>query len=133
MTDLENAFVQIIGGFPVYMRPPYLAVDPTVLQAMTDLGYHVVHASIDTKDYENDSPELIGRSLEKFRAELGAGGSVILAHDVHQMTVMSLVQPMLDEINARGLRGLLLSFFGDSGWANRCSCYTWGVPRRPER
>lgn len=104
MTDLEQAFVQIIGGFPVYMRPPYLGVDGVVLQAMTDLGYHVIHASIDTKDYENDSPELIWQSLEKFRAELSAGGTVILAHDVHQMTVVSLVQGMLDEIRERGLR-----------------------------
>lgn len=104
MTDLEQAFVQIIGGFPVYMRPPYLGVDGVVFQAMTDLGYHIIHASIDTKDYENDSPDRIGMSLDKFRAELSAGGNVVLAHDVHQMTVISLVQGMVDEIKARGLR-----------------------------
>lgn len=118
MTSLEEAFIQILGGFPVYMRPPYLAVDGVVLQVMTDLGYHVVHASVDTKDYENDSPELIGRSLDKFRAELDAGGTIVLAHDVHQMTVVSLVQPMLDEIRARGLRGLFFLSGGLNEAAN---------------
>lgn len=103
MTQLENAFIDIIGGFPVYMRPPYLHADGTVLQAMGDMGYHVISASIDTKDYENDSPDLVWRSLDKFRAGLDGAGSIVLAHDVHQQTVIQLVQDMLEEVRARGL------------------------------
>ena len=104
MTQVEAAFIEILGGFPVYMRPPYLFTDPTMLQAMTDLRYHVITSSVDTKDYENDAPDLVWRSIERFRAGMNAGGNIVLAHDVHQQTVVRLVQSMLDEIRARGLR-----------------------------
>ena len=104
MTELEDAFEEVVGVIPRYMRPPFLAVDGKVLSAMANLGYHVIGASIDTKDYENNSPELISRSFEKFRAELNAGGTIVLSHDVHEQTVYSLTRMMLEEIFARGLQ-----------------------------
>lgn len=104
MTQLEDAFMQVLGFYPTYMRPPFLAFNGLVLSAMGDLGYHVISASIDTKDYENDHPDLIPRSFEKFRAELDAGGSIILSHDVHDQTVHTLTRAMLEEIRTRGLQ-----------------------------
>ena len=104
MTELEDAFEEVVGVIPRYMRPPFLAVDGKVLSAMANLGYHVIGASIDTKDYENNSPELISRSFEKFRAELNAGGTIVLSHDVHEQTVYSLTRMMLEEIFERGLQ-----------------------------
>lgn len=106
MLDLEHAFTQVIGQRPTYMRPPYLYVDATALQAMRDLGYHVIGASIDTKDYENDAPDLIWKSIVRFRGELAAGGNIVLAHDVHQQTVVRLARAMLEEVRERGLRGM---------------------------
>ncbi|KAJ5917074.1 Glycoside hydrolase/deacetylase beta/alpha-barrel [Penicillium tannophilum] len=102
MTDLEDAFMRILGIFPTYMRAPYLMVTADVLNAMTALEYHVIGASIDTKDYENDHPDDSWRSFEKFRAELDAGGTIVLAHDSHQTTVEILVDNMLAEIALRG-------------------------------
>ena len=107
MTELEAAFEEIVGFVPAYMRPPYLAFNGEVLAAMADLGYHVIGASIDTKDYENDDPALIMNSVERFRAELGAGGAIILAHDVHEQTVYTLTREMLEEIFARGLQRMV--------------------------
>ncbi|KAL1852724.1 hypothetical protein Plec18170_005863 [Paecilomyces lecythidis] len=104
MLALESAFVQLVGRIPTYMRPPFLAVDGVMLSAMAQLGYHVIGASIDTKDYENDNPAAIQNSLVKFRNELNAGGTIALAHDVRQWTVDVLVQAMVDEVAARGLR-----------------------------
>lgn len=104
MTELEDAFEEVVGVIPRYMRPPFLAVDGVVLSAMANLGYHVIGASIDTKDYENNNPELIARSFEKFRAELNAGGTIVLSHDVHEQTVYSLTRMILEEIFARGLQ-----------------------------
>ncbi|KAJ9238979.1 CAZyme family CE4 [Paecilomyces variotii] len=104
MLALEGAFMQIIGRIPTYMRPPFLAVDGAVLAAMGQLGYHVIGASIDTKDYENDNPAAIQNSLVRFRDQLNAGGTISLAHDVRQWTVEVLVQAMIDEVSARGLR-----------------------------
>jgi peptidoglycan/xylan/chitin deacetylase (PgdA/CDA1 family) len=108
MTQLEDAFMQVLGFYPAYMRPPFLAFNGVVLSAMGDLGYHVISASIDTKDYENDHPDLISHSFEKFRAELDAGGSIILSHDVHEQTVHTLTRAMLEEIRARGLQSMCL-------------------------
>lgn len=104
MRELEDAFEEVVGAVPTYMRPPFLAVDGKVLSAVVNLGYHVIGASIDTKDYENNSPDLISRSFEKFRAELNAGGTIVLSHDVHEQTVYSLTRMMLEEIFARGLQ-----------------------------
>ncbi|OJJ44113.1 hypothetical protein ASPZODRAFT_2113219 [Penicilliopsis zonata CBS 506.65] len=104
MTQLETAFRDILGFFPTYMRAPYLMVNGLVLSIMAEMGYHVIGASIDTKDYENDNPGLIWRSFEKFKSELNAGGNIVLAHDVHEQTVRTLVQNMLSEIYGRGMR-----------------------------
>lgn len=113
MTDLESAFLRILGFYPTYMRAPYLMVTADVLAAMTQLEYHVIGASIDTKDYENDHPEHSWRSFEKFRAELDAGGTIVLAHDTHRTTVEMLVENMIGEIEERGYESK--SFFSLNG------------------
>lgn len=110
MTQLEEAFTRIIGFYPTYMRMPFLMFNGVALSAMADLGYHVIGASIDTKDYENDDPGMSWRSFEKFKAELNAGGSIVLAHDVHRTTVEVLVDNMLAEIRSRGLRSMFFFF-----------------------
>jgi len=117
MTQLESAFLKVLGRFPTYMRPPFLAVDGVVLDAMSQLGYHVISASIDTKDYENDDPVAIINSFNKFKAELNAGGTISLAHDVHRNTVDFLVQAMIDEVRARGLNRMSAVSFYSS-----CNC-----------
>lgn len=112
MIQLEQAFLRIVGFYPTYMRTPYLMFNGVVLQAMADLGYHVIGASIDTKDYENDDPGRSWMSFEKFKAELDAGGNIVLAHDVHQTTVEVLVDNMLAEIGRRGLKSMLILSLG---------------------
>ncbi|KAL4908911.1 hypothetical protein BDW74DRAFT_74824 [Aspergillus multicolor] len=104
MTRLESAFAAAVGKVPTYMRPPYLAANEYVLSVMGELGYHVVGASVDTKDYENDHPDLIGRSVAKYNSELDQGGNIVLAHDIHEQTVRALARIMLDEVYERGLK-----------------------------
>ncbi|KAL3476963.1 hypothetical protein BJX99DRAFT_226838 [Aspergillus californicus] len=117
MTQLEADFSQAVGVIPNYMRPPYLAANDYVLSVMADLGYHVIGASVDTKDYENDHPDLIGRSVERFNRELDEGGSIILAHDIHEQTVRTLTHIMLEEIYDRGLQPMTVaSCLGDDWW-----------------
>lgn len=104
MTRLESAFVASVGVVPTYMRPPYLAANDYVLGVMAELGYHVIGASVDTKDYENDHPDLIGRSVAKFNQELDQGGTIVLSHDIHEQTVRTLTHIMLEEVYERGLQ-----------------------------
>ncbi|GLA93029.1 hypothetical protein AtubIFM57143_010008 [Aspergillus tubingensis] len=103
MNTLESLFRTFIGRVPTYMRPPFLAVDGRILALMTDLGYHVIGASVDTKDYENNTPWLIGESVRNFVEGVQAGGTVVLAHDTHAQTVWTLTRVMLEESRRRGL------------------------------
>ncbi|KAJ5164604.1 Glycoside hydrolase/deacetylase beta/alpha-barrel [Penicillium coprophilum] len=115
MTILEEAFVRILGFWPTYMRPPFLRHTPVVLGAMADLGYHVIGASVDTKDYENDNPDTNWISFEKFSREVDAGGTIVLAHDSHQYTVGMLADNMLADIERRGLNAVTVGeCLGDS-------------------
>ncbi|KAJ5189703.1 Glycoside hydrolase/deacetylase beta/alpha-barrel [Penicillium cf. griseofulvum] len=106
MTVLEDTFMCILGFFPTYMRPPFLRHTPVVLDAMANLGYHVIGASVDTKDYENDNPDTNWISFEKFSREVDAGGTIVLAHDSHQHTVEILVGNMLADVDRRGLNAV---------------------------
>jgi peptidoglycan/xylan/chitin deacetylase (PgdA/CDA1 family) len=116
MTTLEETFTRILGFFPTYMRPPFLRHTPVVLTAMADLRYHVIGASVDTKDYEHDDPDTNWVSFEKFRREVDAGGSIVLAHDAHRYTVELLVKNMLEEVERRGLIRMFFSFFYSFLW-----------------
>ncbi|KAI0129618.1 hypothetical protein BJ170DRAFT_282431 [Xylariales sp. AK1849] len=106
MTKLENAVASIIGKVPTYMRPPYLSTNALVLSTLGGLGYHVINLSIDTKDYENDSPSQIGVAISNFEAGLAAGGTISLEHDVYQNTVTTLVPKAIQDIKAKGLRAV---------------------------
>ncbi|CAI7607094.1 unnamed protein product [Penicillium bialowiezense] len=105
MKVLESAFSRILGFYPTYMRAPYLEHSGDVLDVMKELGYRVVGASVDTKDYMYDNPGTNWLSFERFLEGLNAGGTVVLAHDVHRNTVEILVENMLSEIEMRGLSG----------------------------
>ncbi|KAL4924835.1 chitin deacetylase [Aspergillus undulatus] len=104
MTRLDDVISPALGATPSYMRPPYLEVNNLVLQVMTDYNYRVISTSIDTKDYANqDANAIIDTSFQLFMDQLNAGGSIVLAHDIHYWTVASLAERMLQEVQARGL------------------------------
>lgn len=110
MTKLEGILQSAMGDIPTYMRPPYFEVNEQVLAAMNELGYKVIQSSIDTKDYENNDVSRIDISYEKFVNELNAGGSIVLAHDIHEQTVVSLARRMMEEIKARGFKSMFFLF-----------------------
>ncbi len=68
----------------------------------------MVQAGIDTLDWANDSQAGIQTSVQRFVDGLDAGGSLELSHDVHQCTANVLVQAMIDEVQRRGLRGMVV-------------------------
>lgn len=111
MDWLADSLNKIMGFHPTYMRPPYLGANSFTLQTLGELGYHVLNRDIDTLDWQNQSPSTIGNSVQNFIDGLNAGGSITLAHDVHQYTVDDLVPAMINEISARGLQGELFFVF----------------------
>lgn len=103
MTLVEGALVDIVGQYPTYMRPPFFSWSPENLQTLGDLGYKVIHADVDTLDWEGD----MEASIANFNDGIDAGGSIVLAHDVHEATVETLVPAMISAIQASGLQGWL--------------------------
>ena len=77
------------------------------MQTASERGYHVINADIDTKDYENLNSMQVG--VRNFKDGLNAGGSIVLAHDVHEATANTLVASMIAEIKSRGLRGVTVA------------------------
>lgn len=105
MERLDDVLAGILGGRrPTYMRAPFFEYSDLVLQTMKELEYHVLDASVDTKDFENNTPEGVPESMRLFKEGLDNGGTIVLAHDVHRTTVQLLAQQMLDEVKRRGLR-----------------------------
>ncbi|KAK1597242.1 polysaccharide deacetylase [Colletotrichum navitas] len=110
MTQLEDAMRRIAGFAPRYMRTPYLSCDDACVTDLTNLDYHIIDTNLDTKDYENDTPDTTHISAEMFMNGLSEDASsnsyIVLSHDVHEQTVVSLVQKMIDTLKARGYRAV---------------------------
>jgi len=66
----EQAFLDILGKYPTYMRPPYIACGPACKSTMGALGYHVIIWDLDTDDYNQDSPTLIQNSKDRVKNAL---------------------------------------------------------------
>ncbi|KAL9024739.1 MAG: hypothetical protein Q9180_007824, partial [Flavoplaca navasiana] len=105
--QLEDALFSIVGKIPTYFRAPFFSYSDIVMQTASERGYRVINANIDTKDYENLNDMQVG--LRNFRDGLNAGGSIVLAHDVHEATANTLVPGMLAEIKNRGLKGVTVA------------------------
>ncbi|PNP59769.1 hypothetical protein THARTR1_00648 [Trichoderma harzianum] len=106
----EMAFRNIFGFVPTYMRPPFLECGTSsgCLDTMEELGYHVISTNLDTKDYENDDPVLIQKSKDKFSTMQSSDESshsyIVLAHDVHYQTVVTLAKYMIETSRERGYK-----------------------------
>lgn len=104
-------FLNILGKYPVYMRPPYFSFSDETLRVLGQLGYKVINADIDTNDWRYQFPEDVGQSLELFNAGVENGGSIVLMHDIHANTVENLLPQIIQATQRSGKRGefLLLS------------------------
>lgn len=105
MEQVEDALLDIIGKFPTYMRPPFFEWDDENLEVLGELGYLVIHADLDTNDWQFDMPA----SIAAFESGIANGGSLVLAHDVHESTAEVLVPAMISAVQEAGLRGELCS------------------------
>ncbi|KAH7031446.1 uncharacterized protein B0I36DRAFT_349526 [Microdochium trichocladiopsis] len=106
MLQLENTLLQMTGKIPTYMRPPYFDYNQQTLNIMGSLGYKVIHASIDTLDWQWHEPNNFQQAVEKFRTELNAGGSISLTHDIHYGTVNYILPELIKIVKNRGLRAV---------------------------
>lgn len=106
----EMAFRNLLGIIPTYMRPPFLecSVKSGCMDTMDKLGYHVISTNLDTKDYENDETSLIHVSEDRFSSMQDSDETnhdyIVLAHDVHYQTVVTLTEFMIEVSRGRGYK-----------------------------
>jgi peptidoglycan/xylan/chitin deacetylase (PgdA/CDA1 family) len=57
LLKLEGTFVDVLGFFPTYFRPPYTSFDEAIVQDLRDFGYHNVSypSSQETNGYSADT------------------------------------------------------------------------------
>ncbi|TGZ76251.1 glycoside hydrolase/deacetylase [Ascodesmis nigricans] len=104
MTRLETAFLDILGRYPTYMRPPFSDCNAACRATMDYLGYHVIFWDVDTDDYNNNDPVRIENSRRKYfnAVEQYRSNYLVIAHDTQRETVRTLTKYMIDAARARG-------------------------------
>lgn len=106
---LEQGLTKVLGFYPTYFRPPFGTCDTAACLAdLAGLAYHVVNFNVDTKDYEHDSPDGIGVSMDIFASTVvgspAVSSYIVLSHDVYGQTAETLVPFMLETLVGRGFR-----------------------------
>jgi peptidoglycan/xylan/chitin deacetylase (PgdA/CDA1 family) len=126
MLLLSNEFINIIGKYPVYMRPPYFSFNARTLGVLGQLGFKVIIADIDTNDWQYSSSGGAEPSLASFYAGLNNGGSIVLMHDIHQNTVQNILPRIIQATLQSGKRGKLWVSCFETCLTNCCLAVTVG-------
>jgi peptidoglycan/xylan/chitin deacetylase (PgdA/CDA1 family) len=87
MSQLEVAYMNILGYYPYYMRPPFLSTNAQALTVLADMNYVVVEVDIDTQDWQNLQVSQEPYSFSNYTAGYAAGGRLSLSHDPYDTTV----------------------------------------------
>lgn len=102
MTKLEQAFVNIFGRKPRYMRPPYLETSGSVPSVMKTLGYNIITNDIDTGDWNGQSA---AQSQAKFTAAGASGnGHIPLMHETYSSTANELTTWLINWAKTNNLK-----------------------------
>ncbi|KAM5363987.1 hypothetical protein ACJA88_013255 [Fusarium oxysporum] len=129
MSLLSNEFINIIGKYPVYMRPPYFSFNARTLGVLGQLGYKVIIADIDTNDWQYSSFGGAEPSLASYYAGLNDGGSIVLMHDVHQNTVQNILPRIIQATLQSGKRAVTV---GECLGDPETNWYRGGATQTPE-
>ena len=85
----SDAIEDIIGiRPPPIMRAPYGMTNNQVINTARNLGYSLLHWSVDPKDWANRDADVIYYNIMRHVTE----GSIILLHDIHTTTAEAMKQ-----------------------------------------
>lgn len=90
----QDMITQVTGKRPVMVRPPYGAVNATVMEY---LGLPAVNWTVDSNDWRSRNATAI---LTEIQRSCHAGG-IVLMHDIHQPTVDALPS-VIEHLQAQG-------------------------------
>ena len=89
ITNTSAAIEAIIGHAPPpIMRAPYGLTNGRVVNVARDLGYSLLHWSVDPQDWANRDAEVIYYNIMKRVVD----GSIVLLHDIHTTTAEAMVK-----------------------------------------
>ncbi|KAL6707064.1 hypothetical protein ACN47E_004816 [Coniothyrium glycines] len=105
----EMAITNILGKFPVYMRPPYSSCSATsgCQSDMGALGYVISSFDLDTDDYNHLTLEGIQVAKDNVYNAMkdsnpATSSFLSIAHDIHELTAVNLTSYMLEYIQSKG-------------------------------
>lgn len=100
MTDANNLMRSITGKAPVYFRPPYLALNPTVSTVIKTFNYKTIMVGLDSLDwqYQATDPQQIYRNVVN---NYNKSSYIVLQHDTYQPSV-ALVPNIISAIRQGG-------------------------------
>jgi len=105
----EMAFVDILGFFPTYLRPPYESCNSACLADLGAMGYHVMNYDVDTLDWQENYPNSQQIFLNAIDSGKPATNSFIpLTHDIHNGTVHGFAQFMINNLKQMGYTTVLV-------------------------
>ncbi len=99
IVETNSAVHMATGQAPTIVRPPYGAINQSVLAELGRLGMASIFWSVDTRDWaDRNSAIVCQRAVEGARP-----GSIILLHDIHKTSVEA-VPCILSQLSQKGFR-----------------------------
>ncbi|MFG1320311.1 polysaccharide deacetylase family protein [Xanthobacter autotrophicus] len=98
--NTSEAIFQVTGKRPMYLRPPYGSMKPSLRTYIEDkFGLTVVNWSVDPNDWKfRDSQKVHDAIIAQ-----AAPGAIVLSHDIYPTTVAAMPR-ILDELIAKGYK-----------------------------
>jgi len=98
--DTSEIIFQATGKRPLYLRPPYGSMKPTLRTYIEDkFGLTVVNWSVDPNDWKDrDSQKVHDAIMAQVKP-----GAIVLSHDIYPTTVAAMPR-VLDELIAKGYK-----------------------------
>ncbi|KAF9436876.1 hypothetical protein BGZ76_002718 [Entomortierella beljakovae] len=108
MTNLEDAFRNIIGVRPTFMRPPFGSVNTQVLELLGSLNYTAVVWDTDTQDWAHptdfDASYNVYDALFNNTNGINEPGHIVLQHEVNQVTALQVAPMAIDLALIKGYK-----------------------------
>ncbi|KAI3397914.1 hypothetical protein diail_10083 [Diaporthe ilicicola] len=123
MQKVEQAFVNIFGKKPAYMRPPYLETGGSVQSTMKTLGYNIITEDIDTQDWNGAT---VAQSEAKFTSAGASGnGHIPLMHETYASTANELTPWLVNWAKTNNLKIVTVAeCLGDAAGAYQSGTFT---------
>ena len=103
--NTTEAIFQVTGKRPIFLRPPYGTMKPTLRTTIEDkYGLTIVNWSVDPNDWKNRNSQAVHDAI---MAQVKPG-AIVLSHDIYATTVDAMPR-ILDELIAKGYKFATLS------------------------